>query len=1093
MLLTRLAYCQTLALALIITVPPAVRAATAEAVYQATGLQGGLVVLLGGDDATFARQLRPNDRYLVHCLETDRAAVERLRSTLRASGPYGPVSADRFDGASLPYVDGSVNLLIVDDAYQLSAKECARVLAPRGDVLFAPGTEPSRPLVLGQRPVPELAGWSCFRKPVADDVDQWTHFLHDASGNAVARDRQVGSPKRLRWVAGPRWCRSHEMPSSVSAVVTTNGRIFTIIDEGPAGVFEKLPADCKLVARDAANGVLLWKVPLQQWQEENGTGRGNRWNIHHTIPRRLVAEGERVYATLQFLESPVSVLDAATGEIVVDSLPGTRGADEILLSDNVLLVKCSEPHSIGATVRMRRSDLHDTLVAIDTRTNKLLWRRPDVHVMPYILAAAGGRVVYHDMSALICLDAQSGEEMWRVPYDISNALGGETNLLIAEDVVLFHGKPLGAVGAPTKSQNGAKSKKRTAQGRTLTAFSLTSGKRLWDAPGNRPWSGACTQPTDVFFADKLVWSGNSLQGRDLHTGEVAKTISVAELISPGHHYRCHRAKATDGFLILPKRGAEFVDLDGSDHMRNDWLRAPCFTGATPANGLLYVPPSQCFCYPGVKVSGYLAMSADQPSQLVPSGGDAVERGSAFDEIPPLPVAEGDWPMYRCNIARSGSTGTEVGSELRRLWDASLDSVGTQPVVVGNRLWVAERDAHRIRCLEAETGETAWQFTAGGRIDSSPTIYDGLVLFGCRDGFVYCLRASDGELAWRFRAAPGRERLVSFEQLESLWPVSGSVLVQNDTVYFAAGRSSFLDGGMLVYALDVRSGQVKHHHLLAGPWPDISKDVGTPFAMEGALPDLLVSDGPHLYMQRIKFDTELNRLETEQLSSLGELDMGSDHLVPTGGFLDDTGFDRIYWMYSKLWPGFYFAQHAPKAGQLVVFDDETTYAVKYFYQRFMWSPRFVPEDAGYLLFADDIDNEPDLAEDSKSKDMGLKWLPETSYTSNYRRGGRGAEKGTGYIRREPSKWQEFIPVRVRAMLLAGDYLFAAGPPDRINPEHPIGSFQGQYGTLLNVYSTTDGALVSSQSLAESPVFDGLSAAHGRLYLATEDGKVICFGE
>ena len=63
-----------------------------------------------------------------------------------------------------------------------------------------------------------------------------------------------------------------------------------------------------------------------------------------------------------------------------------------------------------------------------------------------------------------------------------------------------------------------------------------------------------------------------------------------------------------------------------------------------------------------------------------------------------------------------------------------------------------------------------------------------MLFGSADGYVYCLRASDGELVWRFRGAPRDERLVAFEQLESLWPVHGTVLVQDGAAYFAAGLS-----------------------------------------------------------------------------------------------------------------------------------------------------------------------------------------------------------------------------------------------------------------------------------------------------------------
>ena len=48
-------------------------------------------------------------------------------------------------------------------------------------------------------------------------------------------------------------------------------------------------------------------------------------------------------------------------------------------------------------------------------------------------------------------------------------------------------------------------------------------------------------------------------------------------------------------------------------------------------------------------------------------------------------------------------------------------------------------------------------------------------------------------------------------------------------------------------------------------------------------------------------------------------------------------------------------------------------------------------------------------------------------------------------------------------------------------------------MLQVFSANDCSLVHSQPLSSLPAFDGLSAAAGRLYLATKDGKVICFGK
>ncbi|NQT87341.1 PQQ-binding-like beta-propeller repeat protein, partial [bacterium] len=693
--------------------------------------------------------------------------------------------------------------------------------------------------------------WTKTVKPAREGSDEWSHFLHDASGNAVANDRAIGSPTGLRWVGGPRWCRSHEFPSSVNAVIMAEGRVFTIFDEAPTGVYKKLPQKCMLVARDANSGVLLWKEPLRDWQPEHGTGKGNRWQIHHTIPRRLVAGGGRVYVTLQFLDSPVSALDAATGK-TLSVLEGTKGADELLLSDGVLIAKLTKKLSIGAMSRVQKPLLDDTLTAIDVKSGKPLWRKEGIRVVPYALSAAAGRVIYHDMDDLVCVDARSGKDLWRTPNPIASTVGGGSTLAIRDGVVLYHGhgsaKPVAAG-------------KRTKQALLLTALSLEDGKPLWQHKGGRGQAGACTQPADVFVTNGVVWCGSSLSGRDLKTGEVKKTLEIGKTVSPGHHFRCFRSKATERFLIWPKRGAEFLDVEGDSHMRNDWLRAPCFTGLTPANGLLYVPPSQCFCYPGVLVSGFLAMSSDPAEPLKPATDASLEKGPAYTSIGNRKSAianPADWPMYRRDPRRSGSTKSAAPAQLDEQWAVKLACKGSPPVVVGDGLWVAEKDAHRIRRLDAATGKDVWTFTAGGRVDSAPTVHEGAVLFGCRDGSVYCLRATDGALAWRFRAAPNERRIVSFEQVESVWPIHGSVLVQGGVAYFAAGRSSFLDGGILVYGLDAKSGKALYHHVLDGPWPDVKTETGKPFAMEGALPDLLVSDGKDLYMRRIKFDAKLKR-------------------------------------------------------------------------------------------------------------------------------------------------------------------------------------------------------------------------------------------
>jgi len=1083
---------------------------TARSIYDATGVRGGLIVHVGCDDPAAIASLRANSRYLVHALDTDPSKVNAAREFFYKKGLNGEVSASVFDGRKLPYADGMVNLIQVSGvSFQVSAPEVGRVLAPRGIAMvhgswfMVDGKKKELPglnaLTIKHQPSTIGRNWFAYRKPVPPEIDEWSHFLHDAGGDATARDSQVASPKRLRWIAPPKWCRSHEMPSSVGAVVTAGGRIFSFIDESVIGVYEKVPWKCVLVARNAWNGVLLWKKPLRDWQPEHGTGTGGRWLIHHTIPRRLVADGDHVYATLQFVGSPVSILDAATGAVVVEALEGTTGADEILVSDGVLVAKTTEGLSPGATQRITAGKTTDGLVAVDTKTHKMLWRKENVCVLPYALAAQSGKVVYHNMNELVCLDARTGADAWRAPCKVGSASGAGSTLLIHDGIVLYNGsvqppatpKPEQPAAPKAPAKSGKKKKRRKPKGgrgrRLLTAFSLADGKQLWQKPGATSLAQACNQPGDVFVAKGVVWCGASTQGLDLKTGEPKGQVALHKLISPGHHARCHRAKATERFVIRPKRGAEFVDLENGDHMRNDWLRAPCFTGLTPANGLLYVPTDQCFCYPGVKVPGYMALSGDKPEPLKPSGPDALEKGPAYGQIQGGIPSPRDWPAYRCDSQRSGRAGMAVQANLKKAWEAKLGSGSHQAVVVGDRLWVVEKNRHTVRCLKADTGDKLWRFTAGGRVDSPPTFHNGALLFGSRDGSVYCVRASDGKLVWRFRAAPKEHKIVSYDQLESIWPVHGSILVQDGVAYFAAGRSSFLDGGMLVYGIDAAKGTPLHHHVLEGPWPDIKEDTGSPFAMEGALPDIFVSDGKDLYMLRIKFDAQLKRLPTEKESSLGELNMGKIHLVATGGFLDDSGFDRLFWMYSKRWPGFYFAQHSPKAGQLVVFDDSTTYAVKYFYLRNRWSPQFIPAGEGYILFADDNDNEPTFHEKGKTV---VPWLPAD--TGNGRRGGRGVEKGTGYVREKPPKWKTMVPLRVRSMVIADGLLFAAGTPDKIDPEDPLAAFEGRAGAELRVFSASDGKEIKKYDLPGIPAFDGMSAAGGKLYIATLDGRLLCYG-
>ena len=1054
-----------------------------EVIYEKSGIEGGLVVELGFVDVEFTAKLGAVETVTLQTLDSDPQRVAGARKELEAKGLHGRITVDRFNGKTLPYADNLVNLIVLHDTsadgdrVDVSHEEMMRVLAPGG--VFCSG--------VGQA---GTAGLQIAKKPWPKEIDDWTHFLHSAAGNAVAADRRVAPARALQWIAGPKYCRSHEIDSSFPAMVSAAGRIFYILDEGPIGITDKrFPARWMLVARDAFNGVLLWKRPLGPWgwrewkpeieEEDWRTLRGQRGRFPAEIPRRLVAVGDRVYMTLGFHDAPLSILDAATGQVLT-RCEGTEGTREIVVADNTVFARVRLSTADEAT--RRGQSISTRLTALDAATGKMQWSQDVQRMNPLSLAADDGAVVFLHGADLLCHDRQDGRLRWKAESPRSGIV------VMHKDVVLTSGKG------------------------GLNAFSLADGKHLWKGPDTG---------RDLLVIDDLVWrveqtvgileqreehwptlarqAGARLLGYDFRTGELRRTVDVPNAMSPGHHLRCFRSKATDRFIIYPKRGTEFLDLEGDEHMRHDWLRGSCRYGILPCNGLLYTPPDQCFCYVGAKMDGLVATSgADTTAMPDPRSPQRLAKGPAYDRSDATPPAESDWPSYRADAKRSGSNrAARVSRRLQKKWEIALQGKLTQPTIAAGKVFVAEVDRHTVHAFDAATGGQLWKFVAGGRVDSSPTYHAGLLLLGANDGSVCCLDASDGELAWRFMAAPNERRIVAFGQVESPWPVHGSVLVMNSLAYFAAGRSTLIDGGAHFFALQPRSGEVVHYSRVEQPRPDLSKDIGEHFEMDGSNIDVLATDGEHIFCTQEMLDAQLNRIQSKWNTRHGDRYLGEDHLMATGGMLDDTGFNRIYWTYGNRWPGFYFMLMAPRSGNLLVFDSENTWATKWFVERNIHSPLFFPETTGYLLFCDKNTTRPFLVGDSDAP-QPIKWLPETlmppyeydghSITNLHDDFTVEVDKGSGFTRGQPAVWQEYLPIRIEAMALTSDTLFVAGPPDVLKAGDPLAALEGRQGGVLAAIDPATGEQTWQTKIPNPPRFDGMAAAGNRLFLVTRDGRL-----
>ena len=932
------------------TADPAQKARARE-ILDATGVKGGLVVHLGCGNGKLTAALRVNDSYLVHGLDADPANVENARAHVRALGLYGKMSIECLGGARLPYANNLVNLVVVSvDETQVSREELMRVLAPGGVALISEVRDQKSEISRGAERlrVPTAAAgevnvdgrkWAKLVKRWPKEIDEWAHVLYDASNNAVGSDRVVGPPRHMQWVAGPKWARSHDHLASVSVVVSSGGRIFSIVDEGPISAVA-LPAKWFLVARDAFNGVLLWKRPVGPWE---GHLRGFRSGPPE-ISETLVAVGDKVYVTLGY-GKPVTALDAATGR-TVKTYQGTDDTLEIAHYNDVLFLvtgKRAEEKLADDAAAWRRGvtpRAHGKrILAVRADTGELLWSRSDddtTEVMPTTLAISGDRLFLQNPLAVVCLEAKSGKVLWRAPRPVSTKRRGWSTptLVVYRDVVLSADR---AVAGRTEDED-AEAKKvewepNSAGGNApvgeLIAFSAETGRRLWSCKCQECYNA----PVDVLVADGLVWTGELVRakqpgitvGRDPRTGEVKRERPPDKTfftVGMGHH-RCHRNRATERYLVLGRAGVEFVDVKSGKAVADHWVRGGCQYGVIPCNGLLYAPSHSCACYIEAKLNGFWALAAGRSEDRGAGSEEAerLRRGPAYGANTENRQPKTDsWPTYRHDAARSGSTETPVPADLKRAWQADLGGKLSSLVMAEGKVFVAQIDAHAVHALEADSGKRVWSCTAGGRVDSPPTTYEGLVLFGSADGWVYCLRASDGQLAWRFRAAPEERRVVAYGQLESAWPVHGSVLIHDGAAYFVAGRSSYLDGGLYLYRLDPKTGKVLSEKRIDHRDPETGQEpqqVVRGTHMSGALPDVLSSDGTSIYMRHMRFGPD------------GEVqERNVPHLFSSVGFLDDSWWHRTYWLFGTSmgsgyggWPR---TGNRVPAGRLLVCDGDSIY-------------------------------------------------------------------------------------------------------------------------------------------------------------------------
>ena len=293
------------------------------------------------------------------------------------------------------------------------------------------------------------------------------------------------------------------------------------------------------------------------------------------------------------------------------------------------------------------------------------------------------------------------------------------------------------------------------------------------------------------------------------------------------------------------------------------------------------------------------------------------------------------------------------------------------------------------------------------------------------------------------------------------------MVHESVAYFAAGRQSFIDGGIVLYGLHPLTGEVLHRQHVSGPYDDqgfprIRQLSGIP-QIKGFKSGIFSAENGLLYIRHQAFRSDLTSVAMEELKD--------DHLIASAGLLDGTPQHRTYWSIDtdlRYGPSQGYNTPGPQ-GDIVAVDGDVFYEIR----------GYLPGRHGHLRPGEGYT----LYSGTKS---AAAWRPP--------RKGKPVQIGTvvPLSRNWEQRWATQIPLSGRALIVAGDTVVAAGVPMEASfgDGELSSSFAGGKGGRIWTARKEDGGKIASRDLPAPPVWDGLAAARGDCIIALKDGTVLC---
>jgi len=755
------------------------------------GVKRGICVILGDKRCDHALELTNSSELLIYVQLRRAEDFDEARKIVDEAGFYGTrIFVEQGSFRRIQLADNLADAVIVLPKIPTEVEaEVLRVLRPQGKAV--------------------LRSNKVLVKPFPEGVDDWTHPYHGPDNNPQSEDKVIVAPYLTQFLAEPRYAPLPQV------AVSSAGRMFKAFGHVAFKQREE-PFLNKLVAFDGYNGTILWQRDLAEGVM-----------IHRNT---MIATSATLYVGD---DTSCKLIDTVTGKLKDEITPPVETAGGtfwkwMALEDGVLYALMGEQEQRDSTKRWRR-DLHGwpwnpisegfnqpnhpwgfgrNVLAINPKTKEVLWsHREDDPIDSRAMCMKNGRIYIFRFGAyLACLDAKSGNVIWQKTPENARALfkslGSYLNrqdwrtnwrttcYLKCSDGALYFAGP---------------------QVSKLLAVSAKDGSILWE---------------DLYSNFQLVIRDDGLyaiSGQiDTHPSKKFDALTGRELARIDHARRaCTRPTGSaDAIFFRASGGSVRLDLATE---RPHWIspmRPQCHDGVTIANGLLYWWPSVCDCQ--LSIYGITCLGPAGDFNFSPGARERQRLKKDADDtanVVNLPESDTDWPTFRADNKGRATSKAEVANEVTSLWRFSPEvefapavPLPTAPVAAGGLVFVGGPDGI-VRALDAATGRVSWKAYTGGAIRIPPTIWKGRALVGSGDGYVYAYEAKTGRLLWRFRAAPAQRKIPVYGSLQSTWPVSSGVLVEDGVAYVAAGMINY--DGTYVYALDAATGQIKWQNNTSG--------------------------------------------------------------------------------------------------------------------------------------------------------------------------------------------------------------------------------------------------------------------------------------